>query len=253
MRRHAFPMSFRFGPAWLAAVLLLGGCAQADFGRQPRVFMGERPHDWVGEEAVGSIGLPASRFELTDDERQMRSLAYPLIAPPYSIPRWRSILAERGFIRPGPPDGIWKETVYWKKLVGEPHRSASSRYARLIEDARDDVVRLDLFFQTAMRVAEMDRVREKALTYIPDQSDPERANAFARLNENIATVDWVCRSAYSRLVSYRFALERMVIATPMPAAVDAERSLTLLETRLAYCSANNAALAAAQARPLISK
>ena len=251
--RHASLSSFRIRWFAAAALLLLGGCAEADFGRYPRVWIGEPSSKWVGAEAVGSIGLPASHFRLTDDEKQMRALAYPLIAPPYSEPRWIAILQERNIIPPGPPDGIWNETVYWKKLISQPHRSPASRYATVIEDARDDVVRLDLFFQTAMRVGEMDRAREKALMYIPEQSEKERANAFARINENIATVDWVCRSAFSRLVAYRFALDRLVIATPMPAAVDAERSLTLLETRLAYCSANNAALAAAQARPLITK
>ena len=36
-----------------------------------------------------------------------------------------------------------------------------------------------------------------------------------------------------RVASYRIALERLVIAAPSPVAVEAERSLTLLEQRAA--------------------
>jgi hypothetical protein len=46
-------------------------------------------------------------------------------------------------------------------------------------------------------------------------------------------VGWVQQSLINRAAAYRYALERLVIATPTPLAVDTERSLTLLQTRIA--------------------
>ena len=51
-----------------------------------------------------------------------------------------------------------------------------------------------------------------------------------------AIIEWVCLSLKERAASYRYALERLVIRTPSSNAVEVERSLTLLQTRIgAYC------------------
>ena len=241
LRRRPTPSLRRAGPAALCILvsgIVISSIAPAqtgDFGRPKRFWMGERPHDWIGAQAAANAGLPASRFELTDDERELRDLAYPLIAPPYGHPKWLAVLAERGRARMVPSEGLWDAGLYWRRLTGEPHASPASRYARLNDDARNDVVRLDLFFATARRVADMDGKRGAALNMIAHVTAGEAANAQARVNENALTVDWVCASVNSRLTSYRYALERLVIATPMTAAVQAEQSLTLLAMRMGYC------------------
>ena len=45
---------------------------------------------------VASIGGTVFEFPLTDEERQLRDLAYPLIEPPYDRQRWYSVLGEYG-------------------------------------------------------------------------------------------------------------------------------------------------------------
>ena len=60
----------------------------------------------------------------------------------------------------------------------------------------------------------------------------EHANTLQRINENHNIVLWVQQSLVERARSYRVALERMVIAAPSPVAVEAERSLTLLQQRI---------------------
>src|SRR5262249_10953804 len=74
---------FRHG-AILAGALLLCGCATGDFGRVRPDWVYDDIHDWVGRDAVASVGLPASVYPLTDDERALRDLAFPLIDPPYN-------------------------------------------------------------------------------------------------------------------------------------------------------------------------
>ena len=64
----------------------------------------------------------------------------------------------------------------------------------------------------------------------------EHANALYRNNENTAIVAWVCRALHARTSAYRYALERLVIAAPSPAAADTQRAITLLQMRIAqYC------------------
>ena len=60
----------------------------------------------------------------------------------------------------------------------------------------------------------------------------ERDNTLQRIAENRNIVRWVQGSLHERTASYKVALERMVIAAPSPVAVEAERSLTLLQQRI---------------------
>jgi hypothetical protein len=86
-------------------LFILVGCPNADFGRVRSSLVTDDIHNWVGRDAARDAGAPISLFPLTDDERLLRDLAYPLIEPPYDRQRWYSVLGEWGvtrvFIRPG--------------------------------------------------------------------------------------------------------------------------------------------------------
>jgi len=73
----------------------------------------------------------------------------------------------------------------------------------------------------------------QSLGYIRSLSGPEIANVQARIGENALVVGRVQRSLADRVASYRFALERLVIAVPSPMAVEVDRSIALLQTRIA--------------------
>jgi hypothetical protein len=225
--------------AALAGAMLLEGCAlNGDFGRVRSDLVTDDMHAWVGREAVGSIGGKASEFRLTDDERRLRDLAFALIQPSYDRNRWNSVLAEYGLggVRESTP---FDRTAYWTHLDVAHRRSEVSSYAQIVTDARNDVVRIEPFFATAAQVLDLDRRRADSLGYVAASSglsEAEANNALARNNENTATVEWVCRSLKERAISYRFALERLIISTPSSNAVEGERSLTLLQTRIGgYC------------------
>ena len=72
----------------------LGGCAGGDLGRTRPFALNDDMHRWVGAEAVNSVGKPSSRFQLTDNERLLRDLAYPLIEPPHSRPAWKTVFGD---------------------------------------------------------------------------------------------------------------------------------------------------------------
>ena len=221
----------------LSGGVILGGCVNGDFGRVRPSLVTDDLHAWVGAEAARAYVQPVSVFPLTDDERLLRDLAYPLIEPPYDRHRWYSVLNEYGLTRVFDRDWwFFDHTAYGIRLMESPFRSATGRYQQLIEDVRNDVVRIDPFFMAARRVIDLDRKRQKSFAYVNDLSPPELAHARARVTENILIVGWVQRSLAERCASYRFALERLVIATPSQMAIDAERAITLMKAQIARSS-----------------
>ncbi|MEA3028476.1 MAG: hypothetical protein QOF91_3761 [Alphaproteobacteria bacterium] len=231
----------------LATAAMLSGCAlNGDFGRLRPELVSDGIHDWVGAEAVGSIGVPPSSYPLTDDERALRDLAFPLIEPPYNRNRWDSALREYGLAHKPPPEGAPVDrSAYWRKLVQGDRRSEASAYAQIVTDSRNDVERIEPFFAVAGRVIDMDRKRTASLALVSNLTAAEQGNAFARNNENGAIIAWVCRSLNARANAYRYALERLVIATPSAAAAEADRAHALLAMRITqYCRFGGAGVGA---------
>ena len=231
--RRQLPIPSPF-PILLLASVALGGCSGGDFGRTRQDFLNDDMHRWIGGEATASVGLRASQFQLTDNERELRDLAYPLIEPPHSRPAWKSVF---GDYKPLPSP--WRQiapfdrTAYGRLLIDEPHRSHASRYAQLIDDVRDDIRRFELFFAAAVRVVELDRKRNASLAYVSELSPRERTDAVARMQENTLIVQWVQQSLERRISSYRWGLERLVIHAPDNMAADADRLIGELAAQTA--------------------
>jgi hypothetical protein len=214
--------------------LLLGGCSGGDFGRTRADFRNDDMHRWIGGEATSSIGIPPSQFQLTDNERQLRDLAYPLIEPPLSRPAWRAVFGDyQRIAAPWRQSAAFDRTAYGRALIDEPHRSHSSRYSQLIDDVRDDITRFEQFFAAAVRVIDLDRKRSATLPHISELSPRERADAGARMQENALIVQWVQQCLAQRVLSYRWALERLVLQAPDNMAADADRLIGELAAQTA--------------------
>jgi hypothetical protein len=218
----------------LLASLILGACSGGDFGRTRQDFINDDMHRWIGGEATSSVGLRPSQFQLTDNERQLRDLAYPLIEPPHSRPAWRSVFGDyQPLPSPWRQAPAFDRTAYGRALIDEPHRSHSSRYANLIDDVRDDVTRFEPFFASAIKVLELDRKRNASLAHVSELSPRERDDAIARMQENTLIVQWVQQCLERRVSSYRWALERLVIQAPDGMAADADRLIGELAAQTA--------------------
>jgi hypothetical protein len=216
------------------ALLWLPGCAlNGDFGRVRDSLVNDDIHSWVGREAAQGVGAPVSAYNLTENERTLRDLAFPLIEPPYDRQRWDSVLYEYGIKHSFRRDSWhFDRSAYYRQLMIAYHRSTTGRYDQLIDDIRNDVVRIGPFFEMARHVVDLDRRREKSMTYVADLDPRERGNALARIGENTLTIGWVQRSLNERCAAYRYALERLVVAEPSTIAVDAERALKQLQVRI---------------------
>jgi hypothetical protein len=229
--RRQVPCSF----AVLLIATTLGGCSGGDFGRTRQDFLSDGMHSWIGGEATASIGLRPSQFQLTDNERRLRDLAYPLIEPPHSRPAWKSVFGDyKTIASPWRQVAVFDRTAYGRALIDEPHRSHSSRYAQLMDDVRSDITRFDPFFASAVRVIELDKKRNASLKFVSELSPRERADAISRMEENTLIVQWVQQCLEQRISSYRWALERLVIQTPDNIAADADRLINELAAQTAY-------------------
>jgi hypothetical protein len=226
----------RLAPA-LALLLIgsaLGGCSGGDFGRTRQDFLNDDMHRWIGGEVTSSVGLRASQFQLTDNERLLRDLAYPLIEPPHSRPAWRSVFGDyRPLPSPWRQEVVFDRTAYGRTLIDEPHRSHSSRYAQLMEDVRDDITRFEPFFAAAVRVIDLDKKRNASLAHISGLTPRERDDAVARMQENSLIVQWVQQCLERRISSYRWGLERLVLQAPDNLAADADRLIGELAAQTA--------------------
>ena len=71
-----------------------------------------------------------SRFERTDDERQLCDLAYPVVEPSYDRKKWYSIFGEYGAIGLHSRTGFtsFDRTTYTTRLFQTRHASPASRY-----------------------------------------------------------------------------------------------------------------------------
>lgn len=214
--------------------IALSGCAGGDLGRTRPSALNDDMHRWIGVEAVNSIGRRSSQFQLTDNERLLRDLAYPFIEPPHSRPAWKTVFGDYAPIPAPWRQGIrFDRTAYGRRLIDEPHRSHASRYAQLMEDVRDDLTRLAPFFAAAAVVADLDGKRRASLALVSGLAPAERDDALARMKENRLIVEWVRQCVHQRVSAYRWALERLIIHAPDGIAAEADRLITQLAARVA--------------------
>ena len=210
---------------------MLAACSGGDFGRTRADMRSDDMHRWLGAEVTGSVGLRASQFQLTEEERQLRDLAYPMIEPPLSRPAWRSVFGDyKAMPSPWRQNVVFDRTTYGRTLIDEPHRTHSSRYSQLIDDVRNDITRFEPFFASAIRVLDLDRKREASMSRVSELSPREKADAVARMQENSLIVQ---QCLERRVSSYRWALERLVIQAPDGMAADADRLIGELAAQTA--------------------
>lgn len=202
------------------------GCLNTDLGRVRPTLRSDDIHRWMGPAVTERYGEAESAFPLTDEERTLRDLAYPLIEPPYERQRWYSVLNEYGLS--GMFLGSWwyyDQSAYAAHLFSAPARSTETYYERLLSDIRNDNVRIGPFARVARVVSDMDARRDKSLRYVSNLNPREHGNAVARMTENALIARWVHQALMERTYAYNFALEKLVIVAPSPKAAEVERQL----------------------------
>lgn len=229
--------------------MLLGCSHTGDFGRERADAVTGRFSD-PDPLPIGSAG---SAFPVTDDERELRALASGLLAPPLS-PGLGPFARDGVSVYPAAAP-VYDGPIYEAYLLEGSVSSTASRYARLTDDIRNDLVRLEPFFRVARRVADLDHKRERSLPYVTALSAQELVDTHRRVHENMLLIAEVHRTLLARSAMYRYALERLVIAQPSPFAVEAERLWAELDRRLIAIEvvAGRVESAVRRVRPAVTK
>src|ERR1043165_63516 len=197
-----------------------------DFGRpKPSLLEGLIPPQFWKGPVTGYSGFP-----FTDLELELRDRSYVLIRPNEPRGNWNIYIAGFQLAHLFPPASLYYDhTEYARMLLWTPARSEASSYNRLIEDMDADGGLIGPFVSVACAVGDLDLKRERALASVGEVADWEVRNTFGRIRENRLVAGWVHRALHWRLASYRYALERLVIAVPSGRAVETERALARFE------------------------
>ena len=148
--RSRLRLRFEVAPTMAAlALLALPGCSSlGDLGYVDHPAVADNIHAWVGQEAAARAGAPISLANLTEDERTLRDVAFPLIQPAYARGRW-----DRSFMNTGrsatfsAASGSSIRPALLPSIFWPPNfRSTAGRYNRLNDDIRNDVVMIGHFF-----------------------------------------------------------------------------------------------------------
>jgi len=217
-------MSFRWLAFCIALAMAAPALAQAgDFGRpKPSLLEGLIPQQFWKGPVTGYSSYP-----LTNLEEELRDRSYVLIRPNEPRGNWNIYIAGFGIAHLFPPSMTsYDHTEYARMLLWTLARSEASSYNRLVEDMDSDGRLVGPFVAVACAVADLDLKRERSLAYVSELSEGEVGNAYGRIRENRMATAWVHRALHWRLASYRYALERLVIAVPSERAVEVERALT---------------------------
>ena len=224
------------GARLLACALVLfvvtrGFAAAGDLGRaDPNFWDGLFPKQlYLGPVAPLSFppaDMPHSLYPLTDDEASLREQSFSILQPPQHREVWKTLMASWVQATAFPLDILRADPyAYANMLIGMPFASEAGRYSRLIDDVGSDYLLLGPFMVTACRVVDMDARRAQSLAHVSAFTAYEINNAIARNEENRTLIEGAELTLNDRVWSYRYAVNRLVIAVPSRLAVQAERAV----------------------------
>jgi hypothetical protein len=215
------------------ALLLPFGCAPTgDFGRRGPTLLHDTVLPRVGAYAARLRGEAVSSLPLTDDEIEMRHLAYAIVAPAPFASYLDRASAEARLARLAPIAPMQAgPRHYYEALRDAPFRSSEARFGAVASHVQADNDRLTPFFSVAKRVTLADDGRLAALRYAP-LDRVERLDVEARIIENRELAAWVRATLKDRAKAYRYAIDRLAVDTPSTSVHAARVTLSSFEGRL---------------------
>jgi len=232
------------------AAALLAGCAQpvGDFARKRESVFHDTILRNVGNTSA-FVRNEYSSFRHTDEERELRNVAWDLLRPPHRDDFRGNLLFELRMARVTPDEWYvdWPDS-YYQSLIRTETQSHENRYERILDQARSDAQRMPAFRDAAVRVGKADGARRAALTALVANAEMT-AEAERRINENRRIVDWTEEAVDRRILAYRTALGRLMVETPSTRAVQTAAAIDALEWELRGRRGGGLAQAGGAARP----
>lgn len=219
------------GAAAVGAALIvaasLGACARpvGDLGRAAPSVLHDEIMPAMGAVRASRDGEPVSRFNQTDEEREMHDRVWRFLVAPHThdwfydtaVEHQRTRLASR-------VDVTFLADRYYALLRSQAYASSRVRYRKIADDIAADIATIPQTFAAICRVVEIDRQRAIAVANVALGEADGASQVAARKWENDETIDWFTRALAYRHTSYSVALERLLVETPHEEAraVDAQ-------------------------------
>lgn len=222
----------------LFLALCISGCVRTvgDFERKEGSVFQDTILSETGHYAVRGRGELSSVYEMTDEEKELRNVAWDLVRPPGGGTWSSGMEFDLAWTRIAPQAWYkYDDANYYLLLRNGGLVSHETYYERLVMQARGDASRMPVFRDVAVRVGKADGARRAAMRALL-ADNVMRREAEARIADNARIVDWVEDSMCLRIRAYRTALGRLMIEMPSTKAVEVEAAIDALEWEIGGAS-----------------
>ncbi len=225
----------RLGRSIAAAIglcLLLGACARpvGDFERAEPSYVNDTVMPAVGTVRAALMGEPVSGFNRADEETLMADRIWRFMVASHAHDWFYDVAAELKRTRIATSSGAeFKVDRYYNWLHSTAYRSASVRYATVLDDVRADIGTLPDTFAAICAVEEIERERAVSASQIAGIGLRAEPDTAARKSENHVQIGMFVHALRYRYDSYNFALDHLLVETPHQEARDVDAALHQLE------------------------
>lgn len=180
----------------------------------------------IGSTRAQLAGEPVSRFNLADEEREMRDRIWRFLVAPHANDWFYDTVVELQRTRIASlADHRFEPARYYRWLRQTGFSSSTTRYRAISDHIVADLGTLPATFRTICRVVELDRQRKLASVGLGGR---QADDVQARHLENQSHIAWFVRAARYRYEAYRLALDNLLVETPHQEAVKVDAELTAL-------------------------
>lgn len=216
----------------VVCVAMLAACAArpvGDLGRPERGVLHDRVMPALGSSMARQRGEPVSRFNQTDQEREMHERTWRFLVAAHARDWMFDSAVELQRTRIGrPQDYTFTPERYYRWLRQAQYQSSTTRYATVGRHIAADLDTLPKTFAAICAVLEVDRQRQAALSALPGIEAGVAAEVAVRRTENQWHIDWFVRALRYRHDSYAYALDHLLVETPHEQSMAVDESLRRL-------------------------
>ena len=211
-----------------AAVLLLlaaASCARptGDFGRAQPGLLHDAIMPAIGSTRAQLADEPVSRFNVADEEREMRDRVWRFLVAPHAHDWFYDTVVELQRTRiAGAADHKFEPARYYRWLRQTSFSSSTTRYRAVSDHVTADLATMPETFRAICAVVELDRQRQIASAGLGGRHAHE---VRARYLENQSHIAWFVRAARYRYEAYSLALDNLLVETPDSGAIAVDGKL----------------------------
>lgn len=213
-------------------LLAAASCARptGDFGRADPGVLHDEIMPAIGSVRAELAGEPVSKFNIADEEREMRDRVWRFLVAPHANDWFYDTVVELQRTRIASlADHRFEPGRYYRWLRQTDFRSSATRFRAVSDHIAADLGTMPETFRSICAVIELDRQRTAASAGLGGRlSGDVRSRRF----ENQSHIAWFVRAARYRYDAYSLALDNLLVETPHRSAVEVDAMLGALAVQV---------------------